>query len=254
MWVAFAGPEGGSTELVRRGFGRAGRVRKPPGRFHQVDSLAAWTLEPPGKIAPTRPWLRRLRMSLMEDRSPTVTTGLSSVIDLERLSPAAVRIAAAAPKVGGLQRRSSPLAAVFTSVRPLDRKWASLHWAGVAAGGTVSSSLLQPDLWRTQVDSGSTLSWTMTIKGPRAARKHFRPTPSPWRSAVATLASRHSKRRDRLRAGLELVLDQRSADMADLPGGASGLLCRDYEGDRGRPAGDPHRPRGGLAGRRTPRP
>jgi hypothetical protein len=32
------------------------------------------------------------------------------------------------------------------------------------------------------------------------------------------------KRRDRLRAGLELILDQRGADMADLPGGASGLL------------------------------
>jgi hypothetical protein len=32
---------------------------------------------------------------------------------------------------------------------------------------------------------------------------------------------------DRLRAGLDLILDQRCADMADLPGGASGLLCRD---------------------------
>jgi hypothetical protein len=38
------------------------------------------------------------------------------------------------------------------------------------------------------------------------------------------------KRWDRLRAGLDLILDQRGADMADLPGGASGLLCPDYKG------------------------
>jgi hypothetical protein len=35
---------------------------------------------------------------------------------------------------------------------------------------------------------------------------------------------------DRLRAGVDWVLKQRGADMADLPGGASGLLCRDYKG------------------------
>jgi hypothetical protein len=35
------------------------------------------------------------------------------------------------------------------------------------------------------------------------------------------------KRWDHLRAGLDLILDQRGADMADLPGGASGLLARD---------------------------
>jgi hypothetical protein len=35
------------------------------------------------------------------------------------------------------------------------------------------------------------------------------------------------KRWDRLRAGLDLILDQRGADMADLPGDASGLLLRD---------------------------
>src|ERR1035437_9834522 len=34
------------------------------------------------------------------------------------------------------------------------------------------------------------------------------------------------KRWDRLRSGLHLILDQRGADMADLPVGASGLLCR----------------------------
>jgi hypothetical protein len=38
------------------------------------------------------------------------------------------------------------------------------------------------------------------------------------------------KRRDRLRAGLDLTLDQRGADMADLPGGASGLPVRDCRG------------------------
>jgi hypothetical protein len=38
------------------------------------------------------------------------------------------------------------------------------------------------------------------------------------------------KRRDRLRVRLGLILDQRGADTADLPGGASGLLVRDYKG------------------------
>jgi hypothetical protein len=35
---------------------------------------------------------------------------------------------------------------------------------------------------------------------------------------------------DYLRAGLDLILDQKGADMADPPGGASGLLVRDYGG------------------------
>jgi hypothetical protein len=55
----------------------------------------------------------------------------------------------------------------------------------------------------------------------------FRPT-----TRVAALP----KRWDPLRAGLDLILDQRGADMADLPGGASGLLVRGYrakEADRG---------------------
>ena len=38
------------------------------------------------------------------------------------------------------------------------------------------------------------------------------------------------KRWDRLRARLDLILDQRGADMAVLPGGASGSLVRDYKG------------------------
>src|SRR5665811_1594375 len=58
---------GGSTELVRRGFSRAGRVKEPSGCFHQVDSIAAWTLEPPLEIASSRPRLRRLRVGLMDD-------------------------------------------------------------------------------------------------------------------------------------------------------------------------------------------
>jgi hypothetical protein len=33
-----------------------------------------------------------------------------------------------------------------------------------------------------------------------------------------------------LRWKLDLILDQRGADMADLPGGASGLLVRDFKG------------------------
>ena len=45
-------------------------------------------------------------------------------------------------------------------------------------------------------------------------------------SRVAALQTRW----DRLRAGLDLVLDQRGADMADLPGGDSELMVRDYKG------------------------
>jgi hypothetical protein len=40
------------------------------------------------------------------------------------------------------------------------------------------------------------------------------------------------KRWDYLRANLDLILIQRGADMADLPGGASGILRRDYKGRR----------------------
>jgi hypothetical protein len=40
------------------------------------------------------------------------------------------------------------------------------------------------------------------------------------------------KRWDRLRTGLDLILQQRGADMADLPGGASGILGRDYKGKK----------------------
>ena len=35
---------------------------------------------------------------------------------------------------------------------------------------------------------------------------------------------------DSLRWNLDLILDQRGADMADLPGGGSELMVRDYKG------------------------
>src|SRR5450756_985194 len=65
---------------------------------------------------------------------------------------------------------------------------------------------------------------------PRGGPSPFPRASSPSRSAAATRALRRSKRWDRLRAGLDLILDQRGADMADLPGGASGLLCHGYKG------------------------
>jgi hypothetical protein len=40
------------------------------------------------------------------------------------------------------------------------------------------------------------------------------------------------KRWDYLRASLELILDQRGAATADIPGDAKDLLCRDYKGRR----------------------
>ena len=57
-------------------------------------------------------------MGLMEDRSSTVTTGLSSVIDLERLDAVAGGIAAAAPKrtepTGPLHRVGADTGQVMT--------------------------------------------------------------------------------------------------------------------------------------------
>jgi hypothetical protein len=50
--------------------------------------------------------------------------------------------------------------------------------------------------------------------------------PLPTNNRIAAL----QKRWDRLRAGLDLILDQRGGDMADLPGGASGMLVRGYKG------------------------
>jgi hypothetical protein len=67
--------------------------------------------------------------------------------------------------------------------------------------------------------------------GPsRGKLKRSAATIAPKISSPQLAASRRSKRWDRLRADLDLILDQRGADMADLPGGASGLLCRDCKG------------------------
>jgi hypothetical protein len=57
--------------------------------------------------------------------------------------------------------------------------------------------------------------------------RRFRPAleTSSRNSRVAAL----KRGGDRLRAGRELVLDQRGADLADVPGGASGLLMRGYK-------------------------
>ena len=55
---------------------------------------------------------------------------------------------------------------------------------------------------------------------------------SPSRLAAATRASRPSKNDGTGCAlALDLILDQRRADMDDVPGGASGLLARDYQGN-----------------------
>ena len=59
------------------------------------------------------------------------------------------------------------------------------------------------------------------------------------------------ERWDYMRAGLDLILNQRGADMADLPGGASGLLCRNYKGKEADRL--VHRSRRSLAGRRVAR-
>jgi hypothetical protein len=69
-------------------------------------------------------------------------------------------------------------------------------------------------------------------QGSTSCRKHFPPPPSPSNSAAATGASRRSKRWDRLRARLDLILDQRGADVADVRGGASGLLARGCMGKK----------------------
>jgi hypothetical protein len=56
------------------------------------------------------------------------------------------------------------------------------------------------------------------------------PSPSFWKSAAPTPASRRSKRWDRLRAGLDLILDQRRADMAEVPAARAGMLGRGHKG------------------------
>jgi hypothetical protein len=70
-----------------------------------------------------------------------------------------------------------------------------------------------------------------------------------------TAVSQPSKKRwDRLSAGLDLILDQRGADMADLPGRRQRIAGARLQGQESRSAGDPNRPRRRLAGRRHARP
>jgi hypothetical protein len=96
---------------------------------------------------------------------------------------------------------------------------------------------------------------------PRQCRARRRATADGWRNrlesdprrgeAAPQMGDRASA--DSLRWNLDLVLDQRGAGIADLPGGASGMLCRDYTGKEADKL-VAHRPRRGLAGRRTARP
>ena len=56
--------------------------------------------------------------------------------------------------------------------------------------------------------------------------KHFPPPPSRWKSAAATRASWRSQSVGSGGAGLDLIPDQQGADVADVPGGASGMPVR----------------------------
>jgi hypothetical protein len=73
------------------------------------------------------------------------------------------------------------------------------------------------------------------LANPRAAKDHFRGTIAFEISSRNARVAALEKRWNRLRAGLDLIPDQRGADMADLPGGASGLLARDYKGKEADP-------------------
>jgi hypothetical protein len=55
---------------------------------------------------------------------------------------------------------------------------------------------------------------------------------APEISSRNARAAALQKRWDRLRAGLDLILQQRGADMVDLPGGASRLLAATTRGRR----------------------
>src|ERR1019366_9249273 len=69
-------------------------------------------------------------------------------------------------------------------------------------------------------------------QGSTSCRNHFPPPPAPLEiSGHNSRVMALQKRWDRQRAGLGLIIDLWWADMADLPGGTSGLLCRDYKGN-----------------------
>ena len=69
-------------------------------------------------------------------------------------------------------------------------------------------------------------------QGSTSCRNHFPPPPAPLEiSGHNSRVMALQKRWDRQRAGLGLIIDLWWADMADLTGGTSGLLCRDYKGN-----------------------
>jgi len=81
----------------------------------------------------------------------------------------------------------------------------------------------------TRVEPDSMLEMTTSI--PRAAGSTFgRHHRARYLFPQGARRGRSKKRWDRVRAGLDLILDQPGADMADVPGGASELLCRNYKG------------------------
>ena len=78
-----------------------------------------------------------------------------------------------------------------------------------------------PEQWKAGVEECKALDLS-----PGTFRCHRRP-----RNQQPQRARRGAQEGwDRLCAGLDPILDQRGADMADLPSGASGMLCRDYTG------------------------
>jgi hypothetical protein len=70
------------------------------------------------------------------------------------------------------------------------------------------------------------------LKGPRATGSTFGRHDRARDQQPQRASQRSQKSWDRLRVGLDLALDQRGANMADLPGGGSGILGRDYKDRR----------------------
>jgi hypothetical protein len=76
------------------------------------------------------------------------------------------------------------------------------------------------------------------VASPQPAARHGEPAQVfPANAAVPERRPRMDgvtcgSRFHRLRAGLDLILDLRVADMVDLPGGASGMLVRGYKGKK----------------------
>jgi hypothetical protein len=67
-------------------------------------------------------------------------------------------------------------------------------------------------------------------QGSTNSRKHFAAIIALEIASRKARISALQKRWDRVRAGHDLILGKRNADMADIPGGTSGLLVLDYRG------------------------